>query len=179
MSYHSHPGCKCTDGFTGPHCELSSEAPEELPAVQASTSSAESSSGSSNGARVAAITISLLATVAAAAFFGTKYSKERNSSRTMNDNIRWASEYQDRPGEDEPNLAPRRRRDSATPRGGYEDYPANAHSSSTDPFATHLAPKTAVPSDQEDGDEEESQPQIYIGPPRDEDGHELHNVDII
>ena len=91
----------------------------------------------------------------------------------VSSNMRWAtSEYKDRPTDDEPNLAPRRRESSSLP--SYEDYPANAHSSSTDPFATHLAPK-APPAD----DDGEDQPQVYIGPPLDEDGHVLSDVNII
>ena len=81
----------------------------------------------------------------------------------VDDNIRWASEYKDSPPE--VNLMARRESDR------YEDFPASGVASSTDPFSTHLAVKTKQ-SDSLD-------PQIYIGPPRDEDGHELHNVDII
>jgi len=60
------------------------------------------------------------------------------------------------------NLAPRQRV------YGYD--PVVPPSSSTDPFVTHLAPR------QIERDDDEPAPQVYIGPPRDEDGHELHNV---
>ena len=59
-----------------------------------------------------------------------------------------------------------------------ESFPANGHSSSTDPFATNLAPIQHV-DDNDEEVEEEDKPQVYIGPPRDEDGHELHNVEIL
>jgi hypothetical protein len=129
----------------------------------ATTSKADSNSG--NGVKIALLSFFVLTAVLVSLVLATGYLKRKPRRRDMlAENIRWASDYQDTPPE--LNLMPRRR-DSTS----FQDYPANAHSSSTDPFSTHLAPKQVEP--------EEPAPQVYIGPPRDEDGHELHNVEIV
>jgi hypothetical protein len=85
--------------------------------------------------------------------------------------------YRDEPGSGI-NIAPRRS-SSVYDGGTVHGNSVSMHSSSTDPMATALAPKPlAVPAEADDGKEPEPQPTVYIGPPRDEDGHVLHNVDI-
>jgi hypothetical protein len=76
----------------------------------------------------------------------------------------------------------------------YEQATAEADaSSSRDPIAAHLGAAAAkraataaqlIKTEQSSSDDEfpddlRSEPKIYLGPARDEDGHELHNVDII
>jgi hypothetical protein len=58
---------------------------------------------------------------------------------------------------DEVNIAPHRE--------SFTDFSSKAKSSS-DPIASAVASLPGAP-------------EVYIGPPRDEDGHELHNVEII
>jgi len=138
--------------------------------------------GGSEGSafQIIVLVISLIAiTVVAVASTSAYVRRRRAKSNNITDALRWSSNYRDDPNSG-PNLAPRRSSIYD------EDYPANAHSSSTDPMVTHLAPKTTasmtgtrpdVASPSADG--ASSSPQVYIGPPRDEDGHELHNVQII
>jgi len=114
-------------------------------------------------------------------FAGSIVVRRRRKRKDFANSLRWADGlYRDEPGSgglNQVNIAPRR--------GSYVDepYSASEHSSATDPMATHLAPKTTtsaavVVSDEDEEDEPEPQPTVYIGPPRDEDGHELHNVEI-
>jgi len=107
-------------------------------------------------------------------FAVNSYLRRRRKRRNISNHLRFISNYRDEPDRDQVNIAPRR--------SSYieEPYSAEEHSSSRDPMASHLAPKqTDVPFSAESTDSGESQPQVYIGPPRDEDGHELHNVEII
>ena len=91
---------------------------------------------------------------------------KRRRDDSLSQNLRWASTYKDNPTS-EFNLH------SISGRRTSDRYAANEHASSTDPFATHLAPNTAAEA------KEDEQPQVYIGPPRDEDGHVLHSVEIL
>lgn len=164
--FRRHPGCTCRGDWVGPHCELHKSALEN-----------EESFGSGGGTgprafEIIVLLISMIAIAVVAVFATTSYLRRRKRRRHISDRLRWNSRYRDEPDRDQVNIAPRR--------SSYidEPYPANAHSSSTDPMATHLAIKKADAA-VESPDEAEPQPQVYIGPPRDEDGHELHNVEII
>ena len=82
----------------------------------------------------------------------------------------WKS-YRDRPSE--VNIAPARRQSEVMDN---DDLYVQSISSSNAPMSM-AAPVTPNGPDLLDADDE--QPKIYIGPPRDEDGHELHNVEIL
>jgi hypothetical protein len=85
--------------------------------------------------------------------------------------------YRDEPGSGI-NIAPRRS-SSVYDETSIHDYAVSMHSSSTDPMATVLAPKAAAaPAEADNEKDPEPHPTVYIGPPRDEDGHVLHNVEI-
>lgn len=136
------------------------------------------------GIQVFAIVISIIAIMAVAVFSAAMYVRNRRrKQKAVNNALRWGSSYRDEP-DDSVNLAPRRQSSYLDP------YPVNNHSSSTDPMASHLAPKSPAASnemdsiiraaiEEDDSEDFEDAPQVYIGPPRDEDGHELHNVEII
>jgi hypothetical protein len=197
----AHAGCICAEGFLGPHCELREDAPirnkpRPRPHVETTgskESSSSSSSSSSSGEKRTAfhkvmLTFSVLAlTTVTLLLAGMYVRRKRQRNRAVTGAINWASHYLDHPS-DEPNIAPRRR---STYTDVYED------SSSTDPMASaHILAaqmvaqqdSSPIVSDDEDdytAEEEETrnltnnEPQVYLGPPRDEDGHELHNVDIV
>jgi hypothetical protein len=76
--------------------------------------------------------------------------------------------------DDQVNIAPRRdSRRVIDPPGPLSPGPV---SSSTDPMTMGL---TLEPDEEPEPYHDEPELQIYIGPPRDEDGNELHIVDII
>lgn len=178
--YHSkslfrHPGCNCVRGFEGQHCELSTQANELPPDVgppldPAAPFNGDNGSLTKDGASARkgmVVIISLLVVISTfllSFFYGMPYIRRRRRRNSIGNNIRWATKYQDDPSE--VNLAPRRSSSLI-----FDQY-----SSSTDPFVTHLS---SVNQAHDEDEEEEPEPQIYIGPPRDEDGHVLHNVDII
>ena len=121
--------------------------------------------------------MSVVAILAVGFFAGKAFVRRYRKRKDIANSLRWADGlYRDEPGGgglNQVNIAPRR--------ASYldETYSVKEHSSATDPMATHLAPATP-PSVAEEDDvaDPEPEPQGYIGPPRDEDGHELHNVDI-
>lgn len=120
-----------------------------------------------SGLKISTIIILVLGAIAAIPLiliYVLPYVRRRRRQSSVGNNIRWATKYQDDPAE--VNLAPRRSSSLI-----FDQY-----SSSTDPFVTHLSSVSQVHEEEED---DEPEPQIYIGPPRDEDGHVLHNVDII
>jgi hypothetical protein len=175
MLYFRHPGCNCVDGFEGQHCEISSEANVLPPDVDAPVDQAipddgqselQTKDGTWSSKRIFLIILllALLSAVPLTFYYIVPYVRRRRRRKTVGNNIRWASNYQDDPAEI--NLAPRRSSSLI-----FDQY-----SSSTDPFVTHLG--SLIQTHEEDEDEE-PEPQVFIGPPRDEDGHVLHNVDII
>lgn len=188
----SHPGCECKKGFTGPHCELAEAANVNTPSdfqpatppvaapvappvaaptatEQLGSSTGSSSSGgdsSKTGFEVFVLVVGLLAITVVVLFSVQSLlrNRQRKKNMVLEESLRWSaatSGYRDQP---DANLAPRR---------SFAD--VKAHASSTDPFATHLAQKAPAPLEVE----KTKEPEVYIGPPRDEDGHELHNVNII
>ena len=171
FAFRRHPGCDCENGWIGPHCELRVGEDVPLPRSGSKTPSENSDSSSrGNGAVAVVLVVSIVAMATVAVFSVSLYrrrrSKERDESLTRM--LFWSSNYRDRP-EEEINIAPRR---SST----YDDvYMASIAPSSTDPMATALAPNKPEILEEEEDD----QPQVYIGPPRDEDGHELHQVDLV
>lgn len=119
-----------------------------------------------------------MAVIVVSAYAFTYYNRRRKRRNRRVNTVSWAASYRDEPS-NAVNLAPRRMSYSVD-----DTYPVSEHSSSRDPFATHLPPNSStisevVGDDQPDEFEDDHQPEIYIGPPRDEDGHELHNVEII
>jgi hypothetical protein len=108
--------------------------------------------------------------------------KRRGKRKYAAKSMRWGDSlyrdgYRDEPGSGI-NIAPRRS-SSVYDETSIHDYSVSMHSSSTDPMATILAPKTPVaPAEADDDEDPEPRPTVYIGPPRDEDGHVLHNVEI-
>jgi hypothetical protein len=162
----SHPGCFCENGWDGPHCEI--KITRDAVASNGATSSSNNGGDSKNAARVFFTTVLVLAVAVLSLVLATVLIRNR---RRRNDaassSSRWGSSYRDSP---EHNISPRRESSSYRNKGSESVYPPSSHSSSRDPMATHLAP--ASPPRQND-------PEIYIGPPRDEDGHELHSVEIV
>ena len=168
--YFRHPGCNCVDGFEGQHCEISANAselpPEVGPPLDPDGQSELRTNDDSHTSKIGGIILLLVLVTAIALsfFYVVPYIRRKRRQKSVGNNIRWATNYQDDPSE--VNLAPRRSSSLI-----FDQY-----SSSTDPFVTHLG--SLNPTHEEDEDEE-PEPQIFIGPPRDEDGHVLHNVDII
>lgn len=164
----SHPGCFCENGWEGPHCEI--KISRDTVASKGNPSSSSKNDDSNNAARVFFTTALVLAVAVLSLVLSTVLIRNRKRRNDAASNgTRWGSSYRDSPDHNN-NISPRR--ESIYNNKGSEGvfYPPSSHSSSRDPMATHLAP--ATPPRQND-------PEIYIGPPRDEDGHELHSVEIV
>jgi hypothetical protein len=122
------------------------------------------------------LVISLIAIASVCSFLGREYLRNRSRNRSDNttNQLRWATQgYRDHETP-EINIAPRR---------SFAESPIASRqhfSSSTDPMVyagAHPDVEDAM-SSFSPTNEELASPQVYIGPPRDEDGHELHNVEI-
>lgn len=166
LNVSSHPGCNCLDGWTGPHCELRQGSDQS-----ATDKGNAAGSGSSNKGKAGTVFFTLLfiAAIAGTGFVLRSYLRRRRlRHQNIPGSLRWAGDYSDHAPEI--NLAPRR---GSSLYMKDEIYAANIATSSTDPMTTNLSPNK--PDLLDDGD---PQPQIYLGPPRDEDGHELHDVDV-
>jgi hypothetical protein len=152
----SPSGCLCGFGWDGPHCE-----------INISRDAVASNDDSNSGARVFVTTALVLAVVVLSLVLATVLIRNRRRKNdAASSGTRWGSSYRDSP---EHNISPRRE-SSYKDKRSESVYPPSSHSSSRDPMATHLAP-TSQPR--------QNDPEIYIGPPRDEDGHELHSVEIV
>jgi hypothetical protein len=146
---------------------------------------AQSSSSSSSLpiGQILAIVGVLLVVTLVAAFVGSALRRKHRKRKGLASSMLWGDSlyrdgYRDEPGSGI-NIAPRRSSSVYEDAISNQEYPVSMHSSSTDPMATVLAPKAPVaPLDVDDDEEPEPQPTVYIGPPRDEDGHVLHNVEI-
>jgi hypothetical protein len=126
-----HPGCDCTDDWTGPHCELriSSENPWS-PSASYSESERESSStaSSSSGLLVVEIIFLMLSLVSLAALllFGlSKYVQNRKRQDAGGEGVSFVNAQETY--RDEPNISPHR--DSTI-----DPFPSRFRSSSSDPF---------------------------------------------
>ena len=174
---HSHAGCACSAEWTGPHCEIS------VAVIQAAQAD-EDRSMVAHAFGVVVIVLAVLA-IAVVAVFATVMACRNNkrrrrqsskSSNNSNNRLRWGPAYSDN---DDINLAPRQSFYDA-------EFPATTTmSSSRDPMA-HLGAahpannnKSRNNNAADDDDQGPPEPQIYIGPPRDEDGHVLHSVEIL
>lgn len=185
-----HPGCNCNEtDWTGPHCEV------KVIHQQASFFVGQSNSGWAAAAKF--FTILFVIIILGIVFYAvSRYYKfrkpkgvERISSSRPSFHLRKRSGGSYSDGLVQTNLSPRRSMDS--------DH-AVGTASSRDPFAAHLMvplvlgrpavqssklspniTKPLVPkSDQSSLMDREEGP-IYLGPPKDEDGHVLHSVEII
>jgi hypothetical protein len=134
---------------------------------------------------IVGITLSFVILIAALISYRARTTRRRFKNDDVGRAVEWSdSRYLDNPPE-QINLAPRRvsvciENDVQLPHNGtnnvHEDvYMASIASPSRDPMATVLAPPPPQGPDKEDS----QGPQVYIGPPRDEDGHVLHSVEII
>jgi hypothetical protein len=148
-----------------------------------------------SGFEKAVLTLSILAILmcaAAAAYLYMRRKRKRNNAITRS--LNWTRpQYKDRPGgEAQINIAPKR----ASVHSEDAVYDNALHSSTSDPMAAHLAAAKAAQeqyrqdpnmssytneSDDEldDNDVSDHEPQVDMGPPLDDDGHELHNVSIV
>jgi hypothetical protein len=165
----SHAGCFCEDGWDGPHCEIkfSRDTVASNGTPSSSSNSNDSNDDSKSAARVFFTTALVLAVAVLSLVLATVLTRNRKRRNDVSSNgMHWGSSYRDSP---ERNISPRR--ESHYKNDGSESvYPPSSHSSSRDPMATHLAPASQP---------RQKDPEIYIGPPRDEDGHELHSVEIV
>lgn len=193
LSFFRHPGCFCLDGYTGPHCEL-----REAKSVFNSWDPYSTFTGmgrvgddSRSGFEKAVLSLSIIAIVVVAAFSTKRYQQRRRErNHAVTSSINWQRNYRDEPSE-EINIAPKRGSVLSDDQV-YEQATIQARRrSSQDPLVAAAARtnniasavemvKTELALAEEDGDlADDKDPEIYIGPPRDEDGHELHNVEIV
>ena len=181
LSY-SHPGCICPDGFIGERCEITQNKPDAKGIGDVSPTKSRNNNGSSlQGLGIAAIVLSVCAVMAVVMFTVNGCIKRKRFRRRRDgetSGLIWASKGGYKDSAETINFSPHK--------SGYsEDYMASFANPSRDPMATALAPDTteadAVESDASSGGHGDSddEPQIFIGPPTDEDGHILHSVDII
>jgi hypothetical protein len=170
------------------------------------TSSTEDSastvrSNTASPSQIFAILFSTVAIIAFAVFAGIMYRRRRmRNDDQISTSLRWSGDYRDEPPK--VNIAPRSQSGEIE---SSDVYFASIASPNRDPMATHLAPHhrtrqaldtphtggivsrtRASSGSSEDGSPsddayfvEDEEPKIFIGPPRDEDGHELHNVEIV
>lgn len=180
----SHAGCICKEGWTGRHCELREGFDYDDDDDDTQSFLAPGKNQDKDGRDpllVAVLVLSVTAILAVAAFaLNQRRRRKQREDKALSSSMRWNSDYSDKP-EQQVNIAPRRRSTLTEECADAEDvYMASVASPNRDPMATHLAPTIEVPEAKpeaqfEDGDT----PKIYIGPPRDEDGHELHSINII
>lgn len=174
-----HPGCSCPPFWRGSHCEiyLGHGAPRGF---------ANPEDDKNPG--VVIFLALLFVGVLGGGYFMYRSMGRRQQRRNdiMTKTLAWASRYQDE--KPEVNLAPRR--SSSINEGYIEDVyldsvrgneSAGVSFSTRQSFTAVESGGPAAPIDTsadllDDGD---SPPEIYLGPPTDEDGHELHNVDIL
>jgi hypothetical protein len=203
-AFQEHPGCSCEIGWAGPHCELRED--DTYPFDRPMTSSTEDSastvrSNTASPSQIFAILFSTVAIIAFAVFAGIMYRRRRmRNNDQISTSLRWSGDYRDEPPK--VNIAPRSQSGEIE---SSDVYFASIASPNRDPMATHLAPHhrtrqaldtphtggivsrtRASSGSSEDGSPsddayfvEDEEPKIFIGPPRDEDGHELHNVEIV
>jgi hypothetical protein len=137
------------------------------------------------------ISVAAIAIIAACA--ASRYRRRRRKQRdnAIVTSLNWSTAYKDR--SDEINIAPRGESSSDV----YEDavsrdvFPWSSRDSSVTHLSSSDATRTVADThlimteqsfDDEDDDfpdDLRSAPKIDIGPPIDEDGHELHNVEIV
>ena len=149
-----HVGCECEKEWTGNFCE------ESVHAFASTTSSSQTDSPSRSEKLAISMTMVLIAAVALLVFVALRQrSNRRHFHKEPNKAMDWnISQYEDEfrtvhgMGKEE-NLSPRARHSSAG-------------SSSRDPMVTFAVGSTTAGS-------------VYLGPERDEDGHELSNVELL
>lgn len=144
-----------------------------------------SGSGGYSAFQKAVLSISIIAVFVVAAFSVKMYiHRKRKRSNAVTSSINWQPNYRDRPSE-EVNIAPKR---GSVHTDVYEQavQGAGTPSSRRDPMAAHLAAAAAARSEAPESDDElddaavsDHEPQVDMGPPLDDDGHELHNVSIV
>jgi hypothetical protein len=168
-----HPGCICEASWAGPHCEYHIA---DLMNLNKSTHGQISAiSQGRDASPIFRVFIVLLVTavlVVLALVAHKQIQRRRMRNEIATNSSLWQNGFRDRP-DDSVNIAPRRQSDFSE-----IDYRRSMRSS-RDPMLARLTRRSVEPVDEDVDDEEENEPKIYIGPPRDEDGHELHNVDII
>jgi len=165
-----NPGCDCVGGWTGPHCEVRVEATADGPREI-----------EKRGLQVfliillAVITIAFLLVIISYCTRNRTYEDMDDSKSCMYFRRRRRAGLLNPDDHHRANLAPQR--------ADVADPPAGIFSSSSDPMTAGL---TLPPDDEpEPYQDEPSEPYldepvvVNIGPPKDEDGHELHNVDFV
>jgi hypothetical protein len=193
FSTNRHPGCNCVDGFLGPHCELKESSP--IPRVTYGADASDDGYGEKKNRNVFRVGITvvmfLVMTVFAVMLIHTarRRRKQRFNNETTT-SMFWSSGYTDLPNENVNNIAPKRSSSifMESPRDVYTDAVQtsrrdmaiemsnrNRKSSTT---TSNLSSDEDTKSNHGD-DRPDDVPKLYIGPPRDEDGHELHNVEIV
>jgi len=160
------PGCDCPQEWTGPHCEIHVASLAQDSADVAKTS--------------AVIFLSVFVSVVGIALVLVASSyciRRRGDQSSTCMPFRTRRQHSQRrfiidPNDQRANFAPKR---------GSGDPPAPSFNSSSDPMTTGL---TLPPDDEPEPYQDEPMEQfrdepvvVNIGPPRDEDGHELHNVE--
>jgi len=176
----SHPGCDCPAGWKGPHCELQSK----------NYSYWENRKGNSAAENLGIAIAIIGALIGALLAFGflRKCWRSRVAARNAaeeKDGLKWASSsYSDEPpvlssssaAASLPtslvNLAPRRRSSIMEDVNDFSSKAASRGSA----LAKNARPQKNRP---DSAPEDDSPPEVYMGPPMDEDGHELHQVKII
>jgi hypothetical protein len=143
------------------------------------------------------LTLGTVVLVALFAFGANSYRRRRKQrNAVVTNSMSWSSNYRDRPQQDI-NIAPKRaslhvdvyerateeahtrsNRDNSTSGNSSAVASFSQGSSSISPSAVQLLKTEQHLSDDEQDDVFRA-PEVDIGPPRDEDGHELHNVDIV
>jgi len=182
-----HPGCNCKEGWLGPHCELKEAA--QIPNLSKNDPYENFGRNSSPNGTFEKVVLSfaIIAIFIVAAFSARVYIRRRKHKRnnSITSSLSWQPQYKDRPADEQVNIAPKR---GSLHTDVYEEA---VRSSTRDHMAAHLAAAAAAKaaasalpaseSDEEldDTDVSDHEPQVDMGLPLDDDGHELHNVSIV
>lgn len=170
----------------GPHCELQEVDP--IPNLPKNNSYENFKRNSSSNGTFEKIVLSfaILAIIMVAAFSARVYIRRKHKrNNNITSSLSWQPQYRDH-ADEQVNIAPKR---GSLHTDVYEEA---VRSSTRDHMAAHLAAAAAAKaaasassspyvSDDEldDQDGSDHEPQVDMGPPLDDDGHELHNVSIV
>merc|ERR1712226_1342710 len=170
-SEEEHAGCTCPEDWIGPHCELKKAPNNEI--LNENTLRKQPKQNSAAKSKVTILVTSIIAFISAAAITITLIAKKHHKNPEGNNSIQFGNgfndiyrdSYRDEPFEHSAaNLAPRQ--DS-----NVDPFPKRFSSNETPIMnAMTMAPSDSTP--------EANQVQIQMGPPREENCHRLHQVDI-
>lgn len=165
----------------GPHCELVESNPIPRVTFRAEDSSggvADDNTTNQNVFRIGlGVVMVMVMSVFVIVFVHT--ARRRRKQRFNNEvtsSLFWSSGYTDEP--QVTNIAPKRA-SSLYQETSLDVYTEAVQTSRRDMAIEMSTTKSSAANTEATSDQPDDVPKLFIGPPRDEDGHELHNVEIV